>query len=98
MAVNVTLPKVPGAVHEQVAVVVAADADPHPEIVVPPSWKLTLPDCGTVAVMITVPDAAALVALLGRAIEMEVAALLTVIVSDLVPTWLLPSVALTLCE
>jgi hypothetical protein len=45
--------------------------------------------------MVMAPPSAALVALLGRAIEMDVEALLTVMVRDLVPTWLLPSVALT---
>ena len=44
------------------------------------------------------PPSAALVALLGRAIEMVVDALFTVIVRDLLPTWLLPSVALTVWE
>jgi hypothetical protein len=35
---------------------------------------------------------------LGSAIEIDVDALLTVMVRDRVPTWLLPSVALTVCE
>ncbi len=97
MAVSETEPIAPG-VHVQVAVVDAADADPQPEIVVPSNLKLTDPALGTVAVMVTAPPSAALVALFGRAIEIEVEALLTVIVSDLVPTWLLPSVARTVCE
>ncbi len=45
--------------------------------------------------MVIVPPRAALVALFGSAIEIDVDALLTVIVRDLVPTWLLPSVART---
>jgi hypothetical protein len=97
VAVNETEPSAPG-VHEQVAVVDAAEADPQPEIVEPPSIKLTAPACGTVAVMVTAPPRAALVALLGRAMDIEVVALFTVMVSALEPTWLLPSVALTVCE
>ena len=94
VAVNETEPRALG-VQEQVAVVDAADAEPQPEIVVPPSMKLTLPARGTVAVMVTAPPRAAFVAELGRAIDIEVDALLTVIVSVLEPTWLLVSVALT---
>ncbi len=97
MAVRETPPRAPG-VQEQVAVVDAADADPQPEIVVPSNLKLTDPALGTVAVMVTAPPRAALVAELGREIEMDVEALLTVIVNDLVPTWLLPSVARIVCE
>jgi hypothetical protein len=48
--------------------------------------------------MMTAPPSAALVALLGKEIVIEVDALLTVIVNDLVPTWLFPSVARTVCE
>ena len=97
MAVMETEPIAPG-VHVQVAVVDAADADPQPEIVVPSSLKFTDPARGTVAVMVTAPPSAALVAELGKAIEIDVEALLIVMVKDLVPTWLLPSVARTVCE
>lgn len=97
VAVNETEPSALG-VHEHVAVVEAADAVPQPEIVVPPSMKLTAPARGTVAVIVTAPPSAALVAALGSAIEIEVDALLTVIVKTFEPTWLLPSVALTVCE
>lgn len=97
MAVSETEPIAPG-VQEQVAVVDAAAADPQPEIVEPSSLKLTEPARGTVAVIVTAPPSAALVAELGREIVIEVDALLTVIVNDLVPTWLLPSVARTVCE
>ena len=48
--------------------------------------------------IVTAPPRAALVAALGSAIVIVVDALLTVIVSDLVPTCELPSVALTVCE
>ncbi len=94
VAVNETEPSAFG-VHEHVAVVDAADADPQPEIVEPPSMKLTLPALGTVAVMVTAPPRAAFVALLGRAMDIEVEALLTVMVSVFDPTWLLVSVART---
>lgn len=97
MAVSDTDPRDAG-VQEQVAVVVAAADDPQPEMVEPPNWKLTAPALGTVAVMVTAPPRAALVALLGSAMVIEVDALLTVMVSDLVPTWLFPSVARTVCE
>ena len=97
VAVNETEPRAFG-VQEQVAVVDAAEADPQPEIVEPPSMKLTAPALGTDAVIVTAPPSAALVALLGKAMVIEVVALLTVIVRDLEPTWLLPSVALTVCE
>ena len=97
MAVSETDPSDAG-VQEHVAVVVAAAADPQPEIVAPPNRKLTAPALGTVAVMVTAPPRAALVAELGSAIEIVVDALLTVIVSDLVPTCELPSVALTVWE
>ncbi len=93
-AVNETKPSAPG-VHEHVAVVDAADADPQPEIVVPPSIKLTAPALGTVAVIVTAPPRAALVEEFGNAMVMEVEALLTVIVNVFDPTWLLPSVART---
>jgi hypothetical protein len=69
-----------------VAVVEAADAEEQPEIVTPPSWKFTEPARGTVAVTVTVPDAAAEVAELGSEIEIDVDALLTVMVNDFVPT------------
>ena len=94
VAVSETEPSAFG-VHEHVAVVDAADADPQPEIVEPPSMKLTLPALGTVAVMVTAPPRAAFVALLGRAMDIEVEALLTVMVSVFDPTWLLVSVART---
>lgn len=97
MAVSDTDPKDPG-VQEHVAVVDAALADPHPEIVVPPNLKLTAPALGTVAVIMTAPPSAALVAEFGKAMEIDVDALFTVIVNDLVPTWLLASVARTVCE
>jgi hypothetical protein len=97
MAVSDTDPRDAG-VQEQVAVVVAALADPQPLIVAPPNRKLTAPALGTVAVMVTAPPSAASVAELGNAIVIDVDALLTVMVSDLVPTWLLPSVARTVCE
>ncbi len=94
MAVRETEPKDAG-VQEHVAVVDAADAEPQPEIVEPPNWKLTDPALETVAVMVMAPPSAALDALLGSAIEMDVDALLTVMVRDLVPTCELPSVART---
>lgn len=97
MAVSDTEPSDAG-VQEQVAVVVAAAADPQPLMVEPPNRKFTAPALGTVAVMVTAPPSAALVALLGSAIVIVVEALLTVIVRDRVPTCKLPSVALTLCE
>ena len=96
MAVSETDPSDAG-VQEQVAVVVAAAADPQPEIVVPPNRKLTAPALGTVAVIVTAPPRAALVAELGRVMVIDVDALLTVMVSDLVPTWELESVARTFC-
>ncbi len=94
MAVRDTEPKDAG-VQEHVAVVDAAAAVPQPEIVEPPNRKLTDPALETVAVMVMAPPSAALVALLGRAIEIDVDALLTVMVRDLVPTCELPSVART---
>ena len=97
VAVSDTEPSAAG-VHEHVAEVVVAVADPHPEIVFPPSMKFTDPARGTVAVTTTAPPSAAVVAPLGSKIETEVAALLTIIVNDLEPTWLLPSVARTVCE
>ena len=95
-AVSETEPRAPG-VHEHVAVVDAADAEPQPEIVDPPNIKLTAPALGTVAVMVTAPPRAALLAEFGSAMVMDVEALLTVMVRVLVPTWLLPSVARTVC-
>ena len=94
MAVRETEPRDAG-VQEHVAVVVAAAADPQPEMVEPPNLKLTAPALGTVAVIVTAPPRAALVAPLGSAIVIVVDALLTVIVRDRVPTCELPSVALT---
>ena len=94
VAVSETEPSAFG-VQEHVAVVDAAAADPQPEIVEPPSMKLTAPARGTVAVMVTAPPRAALDAELGRAIDIEVEAVLTVIVSVFDPTWLLVSVART---
>ena len=97
MAVSDTEPSDAG-VQEQVAVVDAAAADPQPLMVEPPNLKLTAPARGTVAVMVTAPPSAAFVAALGSAIDMEVDALLTMMVSDLVPTCELPSVARTVWE
>jgi hypothetical protein len=97
IAVSETEPKDAG-VKEQVAVVDAAAAEPQPEIVDPPNRKLTDPALETVAVIVTAPPRAALVAELGSAIEIDVEALFTVIVRDLVPTCELPSVARTVCE
>ena len=85
VAVSETEPSAAG-VQVQVADVDAAAAVPHPEIVVPPSIKLTLPALGTVAVIVIAPPRAALVAELGRAMVMEVDALLTVMVKVLDPT------------
>ena len=85
MAVRDTEPKDAG-VQEQVAVVDAAEAEPQPEIVDPPKRKLTDPALETVAVMVIAPPSAALVALLGSAMEIDVEALLTLMVRDLVPT------------
>jgi hypothetical protein len=97
VAVSETEPRAFG-VQEHIAVVDAAAAEPQPEIVEPPSMKFTAPARGTVAVMVIAPPRAALVALLGRAIVIEVVALFTVMVNALEPIWLLPSVALTVCE
>ena len=97
IAVRDTEPKDAG-VQEQVALVDAADAEPHPEIVEPPNRKLTVPALETVAVIVMAPPSAALVALLGSAMEIDVEALLTVMVRDLVPTCELVSVARTVCE
>ena len=85
IAVKETEPSAAG-IQEQVAVVDAADADPQPEIVEPPNLKLTAPALETVAVIVTAPPSAALVDELGKAIVIDVAALLTVMVSDFVPT------------
>ena len=93
-----TEPRDAGAVHEHVAVVEAAEADAHPEIVTPPNWKFTDPALETVAVIVTAPLAAAVVAEPGSAIDIVVVALFTVIVSAFTPTWLLPSLARTVCE
>lgn len=97
IAVKETEPKEAG-VQEHVAVVDAAAAEPQPEMVDPPKRKLTDPALETVAVMVIAPPSAAFVSLLGSAIEMEVVALLTVMVRDLLPTCELPSVARTVCE
>ena len=94
VAVSETEPSAPG-VQEHVAVVETAAADPQPEIVEPPSIKLTAPARGTVAVMVTAPPSAALDEELGSAMVIDVDALLTVMVRVFVPTWLLVSVALT---
>ena len=75
----------------------AAAAEPQPEIVDPPSLKLTAPALGTVAVMVTAPPSAALLEEFGSEIVIDVAALLTVIVSVFEPTCELVSVALTVC-
>ena len=80
-----TEPRAPG-VHEHVADVVVADEAPQPEIVLPPNLKFTAPARGTVAVMVTAPPRAALLALLGSAILIDVDALLTVMVRVLDPT------------
>ena len=85
VAVRETEPSALG-VHEHVAVVDAAAAEPQPEMVVPPSIKLTAPARGTVAVIVTAPPRAALLDEFGSAIVIEVGALLTVIVSALEPT------------
>jgi hypothetical protein len=85
IAVKETEPRDAG-VQEQVAVVDAADANPQPEIVEPPNLKLTAPARGTVAVIVTAPPSAALVDELDKAIVLDVAALLTVMASDFVPT------------
>lgn len=97
MAVKETDPSAAG-IHEQVAVVDAAAADPQPERVEPPNRKLIDPALGTVAVIVTAPPSAALVELPGSAIVIDVEALLTVIVKAFVPTCELPSVARTVCE
>ncbi len=94
VAVSETEPSAFG-VQEHVAVVDAADADPQPEMVVPPNIKLTAPARGTVAVIVTAPPRAAFVAEPGRAMVIEVEALLTVIVKVFDPTCELVSVALT---
>lgn len=94
VAVSETEPSAFG-VHEHVAEVDAAAAVPQPEIVEPPSMKLTDPALGTVAVITTAPPSAALLDELGSAIVIAVAALFTVMVSVFDPTWLLPSVART---
>ena len=98
MAVSETDPREAG-VHEQVAVVDAAAADPQPEIVEPPNRKLTAPALETVAVMVTAPPSAALVALLGSEIEIVVHAFATLMVNILEPLCgLLPlSVAMIFC-
>ena len=97
VAVSETEPRAFG-VQEHVAVVDAAVAEPHPEIVVPPSIKLTAPALGTVAMIVTAPPSAALVDEFGSSIVIDVEALLTVMVRDLEPTWLFPSVARTVWE
>ncbi len=97
MAVRETEPSDAG-VQEHVAVVDAAAADPQPLIVEPPNLKFTAPARGTVAVIVTAPPRAALVAASGSAIVIVVDALLTVMVSDRVPTCELPSVARTVGE
>ena len=94
MAVSETEPRALG-VQEHVAVVVAADAEPQPLMVEPPNRKLTAPARGTVAVIVTAPPSAAFVAEFGSAMVIDVDALLTVMVSDLVPTCELPSLART---
>ena len=94
MAVRDTEPRALG-VQEHVAVVVAAAADPQPLMVEPPNRKLTAPARGTVAVIVTAPPSAAFVAEFGSAMVIDVDALLTVMVSDLVPTCELPSLART---
>ena len=98
MAVSDTEPRALG-VQEHVAVVEAAVADPQPLIVVPPNLKLTAPALGTVAVIVTAPPSAALVALLGSEIETVVDAFATVMVNALEPLCgVLPlSVAMTFC-
>ena len=98
IAVKETEPKDAG-VQEHVAVVDAALADPQPEIVEPPNRKLTAPALETVAVMVTAPPSAALVALLGSEIEIVVDAFATLMVNALEPLCgVLPlSVAMTFC-
>ena len=84
MAVRETEPSDAG-VQEQVAVVDAAAADPQPEIVEPPNLKLTDPALETVAVIVTAPPRAALVAPLGSEIVIVVDAFATVIVKAFIP-------------
>ncbi len=85
VAVSETEPRAPG-VHEHIAVVVDAAALPQPEIVEPPSIKFTAPACGTVAVIVIAPPRAAVLDEFGRAIAIDVEALLTVMVNDFEPT------------
>ena len=94
MAVRETEPKDAG-VQEHVALVDAAAAEPQPEIVDPPNWKLTDPALETVAVMVMAPPSAAFVALLGSAMEIDVDAFPTIIVSCRNPVLDSESVAIT---
>ena len=92
IAVRETFPSETG-VQVQVADVLEALDEPQPEIVTPSNRKFTVPARETVAVIVTAPLSAALVAEFGNAIVIDVVALLTVITSCLRPTWLLLSVA-----
>jgi hypothetical protein len=76
IAVRLTLPREAG-VHEHVAVVDAAIAEPQPVRADPPSRKFTEPARETVAVIVTAPPRAALVAAFGNEIEMDVDAFAT---------------------
>jgi hypothetical protein len=96
IAVRLTLPRDAG-VHEHVAVVDAAAAEPQPERVDPPSRKFTEPARETVAAMVTAPPRAALVAAFGNEIEMVVDAFATEMVICLLPVCDPESVATTFC-
>lgn len=76
IAVRLTLPRDAG-VHEHVAVVDTAAAEPQPVRVDPPSRKFTEPARETVAVIVTAPPRAALEAAFGNEIEMDVDAFAT---------------------
>jgi hypothetical protein len=85
VAVSETDPSAPG-VQEHVALVDAAAADPQPEMVEPPSIKFTAPARGTIAVIVTAPPRAAVDEEFGSDIEIDVDALLTVMVNVFDPT------------
>ncbi len=78
IAVRETFPSETG-VQVQVADVLEALDEPQPEIVTPSNRKFTVPARETVAVIVTAPLSAALVAEFGREIEIEVVAFATVI-------------------
>ena len=83
-AVSGADPSAPG-VQEHVAVVVDADAVPHPAIVAPFNLKFTTLGFETVAVMVIAPPSAAVVEELGSEIVIVVVALITEIVICLKP-------------